>query len=89
MVRRVETRWIQLLVVVSQLLEQLPALKEYFFNTVPRERKIDMTNNRVIKICQAMKNPILEVELNFLKAVLPITEKFEKVFQKSSCEIHK
>lgn len=89
MLRRVETRWIQLLPVVVRLLEQLPALRNYFLQKLPLEKKVDMTNPRVARIRSALQDPLLEIELNFLKAVLAITDKFEKYFQKSTSEIDK
>lgn len=43
--RRVETRWVQLLFVVARLLEQLPALREFFLVKLPRDRMKDLNNS--------------------------------------------
>jgi len=87
--RRVETRWVQLLIVVGRLLEQLPALQEFFLVKLPRDRMKDLNNACVIRIRTALQNPMLELHLTFLKSSLSMADKFEKQFQRTSCEITK
>jgi hypothetical protein len=77
-------------VVVDRLLEQLPALNHYFLETLPTENPLEYRNNeRVASIKAALRDPVLRIELHFLKNVLPLLNKFEKLYQRESVLIHK
>jgi hypothetical protein len=86
--RRVEIRWVQLLPVVQRLQEQLPALKEYFFNVLPSSRPDDLKTERVQCIRRLLQDETTTLHLNFLASTLPILDKFEKLYQQNEVRIH-
>jgi hypothetical protein len=89
MLRRVETRWIQLLPVVDRLIEQWQALKRYFLEVLPLENAQEYRNNdRVASIKVGLRDPNVEMDIHFLKNILPILNKFQKVYQREDVLIH-
>ena len=48
-----------------------------------------MNSDRVIQIRASLQSEEAELDLLFLKAVLPVLEKFEKIFQQDKVMIHK
>jgi hypothetical protein len=86
--RRVETRWLQLLPVVSRLIEQYPALEEYFLHVLPAEKGTEMRNPKVKDIVSSLKQRAALIDLHFLKSVLPELDRLEKRFEKNAVMIH-
>jgi hypothetical protein len=84
------SRWLQLHPVVDRLVEQWSALKHYFFEVLPAEKPVEYNrNDRVASIKASMRNPTLELDLHFLKNILPVMVKFEKLYQRQEPLIHK
>uniref|UniRef100_A0A1I8I0Q5 Dimer_Tnp_hAT domain-containing protein n=1 Tax=Macrostomum lignano TaxID=282301 RepID=A0A1I8I0Q5_9PLAT len=80
-IRRVETRWLQVLIVVRRILEQWPALQQFFSN------QQNIQNDRARRIREALTDKAL-ARLQFLEQALPRCEKIEKLFQNESTQVH-
>ncbi|PAA85853.1 hypothetical protein BOX15_Mlig011045g2, partial [Macrostomum lignano] len=82
-IRRVETRWLQILNVIRRILEQWEALKLHFEKASASE----LDNIRARRIKLALTDEML-AKLQFLSQVLPRCEAFEKIFQRESTQVH-
>lgn len=88
LLRRVETRWLQILPVVNRVLEQLPALKKYFLDVLPQQKPDELRNERVVELRASLREIALELDLCFLQAILPTLDQFEKAYQRDEPQIH-
>lgn len=84
--RHVESRWLSLGAVCERLLEQYPALKEYFLSIVPKS-KIKI-NDKCIKISEFLKNPKSLIYLHFVNFLCNVFVPYLSLFQKESPLIH-
>jgi len=83
--RHVSSRWTTLEDVTERLMEQLPALTEYFLRTLTdKERE----NDRIKRICGVLSNKLLKCELLFMKSVLSMFNRFNKLIQSEGPLIH-
>lgn len=83
LLRPAQTRWLSLEMCVVRVLEQWPALLEYF--------KKAAENDRLVSACTiyaALQNPMMKLYLCFLKFVLPKFTNFNKLFQSETPNIH-
>ncbi len=78
-----QTRWLSLEQCVVRVLEQWPALEEYFKKAAETDRLVSACT-----IYSALKNPIMKLYLHFLKFVLPKFIHFNKLFQSETPNIH-
>ena len=77
--RHVETRWLQLLTVVERVIEQLPALTEFF-----QTANLRSTGVRAPAIRDMLVNPVSKCDLLFLQSSLKALAQFESLFQSVS-----
>lgn len=85
--RFVSTRWLNILPIVSRLVEQWLALKR-FFGSLGKNHPDVIKQDRTKCIMQHLNDPNMFVKLCFLQAVLPQFERFEKLFQAQGSRIH-
>ncbi|PAA75497.1 hypothetical protein BOX15_Mlig029859g2 [Macrostomum lignano] len=85
MLRRVETRWVQLLPVVNRLIEQYDSLEEFF---VKNPSLIEQKTKKTKEIAEHLKSTHTLLNLQFLAAVLPHLDQFEKAFQTEEPCVH-
>lgn len=78
-----QTRWLSLEQCVLRVLEQWPALEEYFKKSAETDRLVSAAT-----IYAALKNPIMKQYLYFLRFVLPKFTHFNKLFQSETPNIH-
>lgn len=72
------------------MIEQLPALKKYFFILCSKKktRPSELRNERVDQIQSLLKSVRLELDLHFLQAVLSHLNRFERLYQTKTVLIH-
>ena len=79
------TRWLCLLRCVGRYIEQFQGLKSYFLSC-------DEQSAKVISITERLKNPLTRPILFFLAYILPLMDRFSRMFQKSkentTCELY-
>jgi len=79
------TRWLSLLRCVGRYIEQFEGLKSYFLSC-------NVQSDKVISITERLTNPLTRPILFFLAYILPLMDRFSKMFQKSkentTCELY-
>lgn len=83
LLHRSQTRWLSLLPVLKRLLEQLPALKLYFQNTVLSDRLLAAQS-----ILDKCLEPTTELYLEFLNFMLPYFNDLNKDMQFESPKLY-
>ena len=83
LLRASQTRWLSLEQCVVRVLEQWQALEAYFTETAERDRLVSSTT-----ILSALKNPVFQLYYHFLSFVLSKFNRFNKLFQSETPNIH-
>lgn len=78
-----QTRWLSLEQCITRILEQWSALETYFTQAAEKDRLVSTTT-----ILAALKNPIFKLYYHFLSFVLPKFNRFNKLFQSETPNIH-
>ena len=88
--RHVDSRWLTLLPAVQRIHKQLPLLKKYSKEFLPKNDKRIQTNIRFKWIHKILHEELqdLEVELCFLEDVKPVFDKYLTVLQTEGPLIH-
>ena len=89
--RHVDSRWLTLLPAVKRIHQQLPALKRYFKDFLPKKDKKRDTSARFQRIYKILTEEFtkLEVELHFLENIKPLFDKYLTLLQTEGPMIHK
>ena len=82
LIKPASTRWLSLEACANRVLEQWDALLA-FFTHCPSAK-----TDKAIWIKERLEKPSTKIYLNFLSAVLPIFNNFNKQFQREGIEIH-
>lgn len=84
------TRWTTLKSSCSRIVEQYPALKEYFFKFLLSKKKFEklLTSQKYQTICDYLRQPDLLAKLNFVIDNAALFEGFSLLFQKDEPLIH-
>ena len=86
--KHVESRWLTLEEGCVVTIEQLPAIKDYFLNYIPK-KVTNLTELRKYKaISNILKSPTFEAELNFVANSAKLFSGFTKLFQRNEPLIH-
>ena len=72
------TRWLSLLRCVGRYLAQFDGLKSYFLSCGEAE------TSKVVNIIRWLENPLTKPILHFLSFILPLMDRFNRLFQKST-----
>lgn len=83
LLRPSQTRWLSLDAVVHRVYEQWPALVSYF-----EVAAADDHLQAARTILNALKEPVYKLYFAFLKYVLPLITKANKVFQSETAQVH-
>ena len=87
--RHVDSRWLTLLPAVQRIHKQLPLLKKYFKEFLPKNDKRIQKNVSFKRIHEILSEELqLEVELCFLEDVKPVFDKYLTVLQTEGPLIH-
>lgn len=83
------TRWLTLGSAAERMLEQLPALSEYFLRHIPKKYPKTLNNQKYLDIREYLKNPTLKANMQFIVYSAKIfTSEFTLLFQKEEPLIH-
>lgn len=86
--RHLSTRWLTLGPAVKKIIEQLPALNEYFFKVASNEKNT-CNKQSFLDIVQVLKKPFLKAYLVFVLYITEIfNQKFTLLMQKDQPLIH-
>ena len=73
---------------VERVIEQLPALRHYFAEVLPKERPHDLKVKRNSELQKSIAEKSSKLDLLFLQNVLPTVNRFEMMYQGSKPLIH-
>ncbi|KAJ8684032.1 hypothetical protein QAD02_019824 [Eretmocerus hayati] len=89
LIRHICSRWLTLGSACERVLEQLPGLNEFFFNTLPKDDVATTKRINYVEIVTYLKDPILKPTLQFVVFASKIfTENFTLLMQKEEPLIH-
>lgn len=88
-IKHCSTRWLTLKDGANQMIEQLRALRFYYFQFVPKEDKATLTNKTYLAIVNFLKNPYLEGTLHFISYMSGLfAQTFTAFMQRSDPLVH-
>lgn len=88
-IKHSQTRWLTLKEAASRLLEQWPALQDYFVKFLPLQKTNTLFNSASCKkICSFLKKSTMRAEILFVVSSSEIFSSFCTIFQKEEPLIH-
>ena len=86
--KHVPSRWLTLKPAIERIIEQMPALKEYFLKFLPLKKSKNLSDN-YLYISKKLEDIFLAPKLLLIVERSAIFENFSKIFQKEDPQIHK
>ena len=86
--RHVPSRWLTIEDVTKRLLEQYPALREYFLRSRLISDSEKRKNSRIKKLVEILNNKVLLPEILFMKSAMPIFTRVTRMLQSEAPLIH-
>ena len=88
--KHVPSRWLTIGRALARIMQQWPAILEYFLNFVPREKKLKnlLSTPKFLKIVAYIKNATMKAQLEFVLASAELFMSFTQLFQKEEPLIH-
>lgn len=87
-INHVPSRWLTLQPAADRLLEQMPAVLEYFLNFLPRECKATVKTKTYNTIKEYLTDKTLPAQIMFISSSASLFTKFVAMFQENSPLIH-
>lgn len=88
-IKHVSSRWLTLQAAAERIIEQFPALLEYFLKHIPKNKPdAAKKKNHYLEIIKLLKNPSMKCELLFVISSANLFSRFTAFFQRAEPLVH-